>query len=457
MELGPTRLIRFLATFAFGVLCMAASSSLYAGFGGGGGRAVGGVMIDANGVVRTATVAEKQELANLMRVKLDQPQGDMNRAAEMRMVSMKGLQQAIQESRQNGGPLPEAISLLAGLQRIEYVFVDTDNHDIVLAGPAEPWKLLEDGSVVGTKTGGAVLLLDDLIVALRTVETARNGGISVSIEPTAEGRNRLQRLTRTIKLRPGQNPSVFEESMKQAFGPQMIRLSGVPGDSRFARTLVAADYEMKRLAMQLVQSPVDGLPSYLEMAKNGRHSASDNPRWWMACNYDALQRSEDGLTWKLSGQGVKTLTEQDIIDATGTAKGSGKVNKLAAQWADKMTEKFDQLSKKVTIFRDLRNAMDLTVVATLINQEQLAKRAGLDMSLLLDESETIELIKFATPKSVEPQCSFVKGRSGWVITASGGVDINAFEVVENQSVNGQVAETRSSALAAANNRWWWDK
>jgi hypothetical protein len=457
MELGPTRLIRFVATFAFGLLCIAATSPLYAGGFGGGGRAVGGVMIDANGIVRTATVAEKQDLANLMRVKLDQPQGDMGQAADMRMVSIKGLQQAIRESRQNGGPLPEAISLLAGLQRIEYVFVDTDNHDIVLAGPAEPWKLLEDGSVVGTKTGGAVLLLDDLVVALRTVETARNGGISVSIEPTAEGRNRLQRLTRTIKLRPGQNPSVFEESMKQAFGPQMIHLSGVPGDSRFARTLVAADYEMKRLAMQLVQSPVDGLPSYLQMAKNGRHSAADNPRWWMACNYDALQRSADGLTWKLSGQGVKTLTEQDIIDETGAAKGSGKVNKLAAQWADKMTEKFAELSEKVTVFRDLRNAMDLTVVATLINQEQLAQRAGLDMSLLLEDSDTIELMKFATPKAVQPQCSFVKGRSGWVITASGGVDINGFAVVENQRIDGQVAQTRSSALAAATDRWWWDK
>ena len=37
--------------------------------------------------------------------------------------------------------------------------------------------------------------------------------------------------------------------MREAFGPQTIQLTGVPTDSRFARTMVAADYEMKRVAM----------------------------------------------------------------------------------------------------------------------------------------------------------------------------------------------------------------
>ena len=415
-------------------------------------------MIDANGIVRTATVAEKQDLANLMRVAVDAPEGDMKAAAELRMISLKGLQQAILESRQTGGPLPEAISFLAGLQRVEYVFVDTENHDIVIAGKAEPWKLLEDGSVVGTESGGAVLMLDDLIVALRSVETARHGGISCSIEPTAAGRHRLQQFLKRVQLRPGQHPSIFEESMKQAFGPQMIRLNGIPGDSRFARTIVAADYEMKRIAMDLAKSPVDGLPSYIQLAKNSRHSASQNPRWWMACDYDALVRSEDGTAWKLSGQGVKTMTEQDIVAADGSVKGAGKVDKLAADWAATMTDKFNELSKKVTVFRDLRNAMDLTVVATLINQERLDERAGLDLSLLLEPSDTIELLSYTTPKSVEPQCSFVHGRGGWVVTASGGVDINGFEVVEQQKTDAKVGQVRVSALAAAGeNRWWWDR
>ncbi|NND99477.1 MAG: DUF1598 domain-containing protein [Pirellulaceae bacterium] len=457
MKLGIARLNRFAVSISFGVLCLA--STVYGGgFNGGQQRAVGGVMIDASGIVRTATVDEKMDLANLMRGVVDQPHGDLAQAAEMRMISLKGLQKAIVESRQSGAALPESISFLAGLQRVEFVFVDQDNNDIVIAGPAEPWKLLDDGSVVGTVTGGAVVRLEDLVVAMQAVETARKEGISCSIEPTAEGRRRLQQLMRNIKLRPGQNPSVYEESMKQAFGPQMIRLTGVPADSRYARTLVAADYEMKRLAMSLTKSPIDDLPSYLEMSKNGRHSAAQNPRWWMACNYNAMTRSEDKMAWKLSGQGVKTMTEQDVIEKDGTAKSGGRTDKVASTWAEKMTSNYGQLSQEMPVFGDLRNIMDLTVVATLIVQERLAEHAEIDLSVLNQPHDSVELVSYPTPKAVSPQCSFVRGRSGWVVTASGGVDINAFSVVQDQQDDSSVADTRKSALASSEgDRWWWNR
>jgi hypothetical protein len=37
------------------------------------------------------------------------------------------------------------------------------------------------------------------------------------------------------------------------------------------------------------------------------------------------------------------------------------------------------------------------------------------------------------------------------------VDINAFEVVENQKTDAAVADSRTTALAAAGNQWWWNK
>ena len=455
MELSTARIIRLVASTLATLLL--ASTVVAGGFNQGGGRAVGGVMIDASGVIRTATVDEKVDLANQIRGLVDQPQGNMAEAVELRMISLKGLQAAIVQANEAGTPLPESVSLMAGLQRVEYVFVDKEKNDIVIAGPAEPWMLRDDGAIVGKTTGNATLQLDDLIVAMRAVETARHEGISCSIEPTAEGRRRLQQLMRGIKLRPGQNPSVYEESMKQAFGPQMIKLTGIPADSRYARTLVAADYEMKRLAMDLAESPVAGLPSYLEMAKNGRHGAAQNPRWWMACDYDALTRNEDGTAWRLSGQGVKTLTEQDVIADDGTAKGAGRKDKVAEAWAAKMTEKFSDLSKSVSVFGDLRNVMDLSVIATLITQERLAERASLDLSVLNGSAEVVDVGTFAAPKAVSPQCSFVRGRSGWVVTASGGVDINAFEIVQKQTTNESVAKVKNNSLAAATDRWWWDK
>lgn len=452
----PKRLCIAVVALSIGVLSLA--TSLHAGLGFGNRQSVGGVVIDASGIVRTATIQERQELANLVRQDLEPLQGDLQEAAAMRMLSLKGLQQAILESHKSGASVPDEVEFLAGLQRIEYVFVDADQQDIIIAGPAEPWKLQADGFVVGTVTGGATMRLADLVVALQSVEMARQAGITCSIEPTDEGRLRLQQFLRRIKLRPGQSPVVFEASMREAFGPQMIHLNGIPTNTRFARTLVAADFEMKRVAMGLTESPVPGLPSYLQMTRNSQQSRNQNPRWWMACDYDALSRSEDGLAWKLSGQGVKTLTEQDIVAEDGSVQGSGSVDKMAETWANKMTQSFAQLSKEMPVFSDLQNVMDMTVVATLIVQESLAERANLDLTVLAGNHDAVQLASYDVPKAVEPQCSFIRGRNGWVVTASGGVDINGFQVVENQVVDPSVSQIRSTALAAeTRNRWWWNR
>jgi hypothetical protein len=123
-----------------------------------------------------------------------------------------------------------------------------------------------------------------------------------------------------------------------------------------------------------------------------------------------------------------------------------------------MTDSFEELSREIPVFSDLRNIMDMTVIATLIVQERLAEKAELDLAVLSGEAEAIELAAYSVPKSVDPQCSFIQGRSGWVVTASGGVDINAFEIVQGQTTEPSVAESRTVAMAAAtSDRWWWNK
>ncbi|KAA5545982.1 DUF1598 domain-containing protein [Roseiconus nitratireducens] len=442
-------------TAALAMSCLVAIATLTtAGFNGGGNNQVGGVSIDPAGVVRTATVQENQELVNLLRQEVAVPRGDLAAPADLRMVSLAGLQEAIREVRKTGGRLPAEIRYLAGLTAVDYVWADKDHNDLILAGPAEPWTLSETGSVVGKETGAAILRLEDLVVALRNVENARAQGITCSIEPTAEGRQRLNAFLRRVNLRPGQSPVALEAGMKEAFGPQMIRLNGIPANSRYACTLVAADYQMKRLAMALVDSPVKGLPSYLQMSRNTAHTGTQNPRWWMECDYESLTRNEAGTLWKLSGQGVKTMTEQDAIAANGEAVASGNVDKIAQKWADSMTGNFEQLAKAMPVFGDLQNLMDLTVVSTLIVQEQLEDRSGLQLDVLRDQ-DALAPIAFDAPQTIAPECSFIKGRSGWVVTASGGVSVNAFQVVHDQRVDPALDEQLVSSIAGGS--WWWNK
>lgn len=450
-----SRMIRVLAVvLLLGVVAVVPHA--LAGLGGFGNNAVGGVMIDPAGLVRSATLDERAALLQQLRNQVAAPQGDLQTETPLRMISLKKLQAAMSQSLANGGELPAEMRMLAGLQRIEYVFAYPETQDIVLAGPGEPWTVREDATVVGEKSGRPVLLLSDLLVAFRSVALEQPERISCSIEPTPEGRERLARLLSRTRLQPGQNPSSFEPALREAFGPQLVKLTGIPQESHFARVLVSADYQMKRLAMALEQAPVAGLPSYLEMAKNEKHSGNENPRWWMACNYDSLKHDADKLAWRISGPGVKTLTEQDAIGADGQASQTGRQSSTAKKWADLMTAQYDALSQKNAIFGELRNVMDMTLVATLIAQEGLDQVSGCDLRVLRGEGVQVPVPRYEVPKAVSPECSFIRGRTGWIVTASGGVDIDPYSVLEHTEIDPSVSGVREQADGTDSTGWWWN-
>ncbi len=278
-------------------------------------RVVGGVSIDAEGVVQRATQAERDGLLANLRESVQGSKGDASKPSDMRMISLRKLQEAILAQQSNGQPLSEEIQFLAGLQRIEYVFVYPEDKDIVIAGPAEGWKVRsEDGSVVGSVSQRPVIRLEDLLTAFRTVDAARNEPISVSIDPTEEGTLRLNQVLKSVNTNVP--PAVIDAKVREAFGPQQVKFTTVSTASRMAQVLVAADYRMKLLAMNHEEAPVSGLPSYMEMVRNVRMTGTQ-PRWWIACEYDSIRHTEDGLAWKLDGRGVKAMTEEELIGSDG--------------------------------------------------------------------------------------------------------------------------------------------
>ena len=182
--------------FLAAALCLALATD---GQGGGGfirGGAVGGVKIDAEGVLANPTVSDLQDLQAAWQAGLEAIPGEMDDPSELRFVSLKHVEAEIARHRDALQPLPDAVTYLAGLQRVQYVLVYPEQNDIVLAGPAEGWRIDSLGNTVGATSGRPVLLLDDLMVALRTATTSERTGISCSIDPTDEGVQRAQRVPR---------------------------------------------------------------------------------------------------------------------------------------------------------------------------------------------------------------------------------------------------------------------
>ena len=154
---------------------------------------VGGVWVDADGVLRNRQVDETDQVRAAREAMLHPVPADA-RQLGLRKISLRRLEEAIAEHLKTGEPLDDEMKYLAGLQHIQYVFVYPELGDIVLAGPGEGWKINHDGDLVGLTTGRPVMWLDDLLVALRTAEATRQTGISCSIDPTNEGVVRVNAL-----------------------------------------------------------------------------------------------------------------------------------------------------------------------------------------------------------------------------------------------------------------------
>jgi hypothetical protein len=410
---------------------------------------VGGVKIDTDGVVSNPQVGELKQLQAAWQKGLEKVPADLEKWTELRFVSLKQLELEIAAARSAGKPLPDAVRYMAGLQRVRYVLVYPDKQDIVLAGPAEGWKVDSLGSVVGATSNRPVLTLDDLMVALRVAESSNRTGISCSIDPTPEGLQRMQQISHQLSARNG--PQSAARQMEEAVGLQTVTVTGVPATSHFARAIVAADFRMKRLAMNMEPAPIDGMPSFLTMLKRGG-SQSMMPRFWLAPKYEPLRRDNDGLAWEIRGQAVRCLTEQQFLNSSGQKQQSAKPDPSAQKWVDTFTEKFEELAREDSSFGQLRNVMDLAVVGALLAKERLTEKSGFRAPNLMGEQP---LDEYPAPRSVPSQASFVKAGRNWVVSVSGGVQIFPWQVADRTEVSKDLASTRQQHSAAKS--WYWQQ
>jgi hypothetical protein len=448
-----------LLSTAIGVL---SSSDLSAQvIGGGNGNSllnfVGGVSIDSDGVAKNVSDVELSQWVANDKKAIQGPSDVISKDADTRYVSLKLLSQELAKANAEHRTVAEDIQYVGGLTRVEYILLYPEHNDIVLAGPGEAWKLGEHGAVVGAKSGQPMMNVEDLIVAFAQLNTAQPQAISCSIEPTPEGSLKLNELLSQIGSIPaGESPAVYEPAMKEAFGPQQVLIRGVESETHLARVMFAADYQMKRIGMALKDSPVRGLSSYVDMIRHAK-APKQPSRWWFACNYDAVEKSEDALAWRITGSGLKVLTEQEVIQASGERVGTGGEDKIAAKWAETFTSKIDQLSVEEPSIGQLRTVMDLCVAAAVIRTHNLEKLANCDLSSL--GSISIEQpASVHGPKSVEPQCSFVKAGKDWTITASGGVMIDPWSTVSAPQVSPSLSEVRSATSPEARGgmSWSWN-
>lgn len=420
-----------------------------------GNGAVGGVAIDANGVMAQAEVRDLVALRDARRNAMSGLAGDVTKRSELRKISLRRLDALVARHVSQNKPLSSEILYLAGLQRVEYVFAYPDSHDIILAGPAEGWRVDDRGNVVGTNSGAAVLHLVDLIAVLRTKDRMLAGEIiSCSIDPTAAGLKQFARLVRGSPSSP--SPELLRR-MEQTVGRQTITLSGMAPESHFAQVLVAADWQMKRIGMGLVPSPVDGLTSYLELLNDGHRSTTRNslPRWWIAYGKQPVERETDGLGWRISRPGIQVCTAAGRMDHDGRISTQIESGHTAKKWADSMTRRYDQLAIVEPVFGQLRGCMDLALAAAILASSDLSTHVQLELPMLLDDRR-LQLAAHRIPKNVPSHASAFRTGRTWVVSVSGGVELDVPRLIDAAELQVEVREARMHASPKRIESWWWD-
>jgi hypothetical protein len=431
--------------------------------GGNNNNNIGGISIDADGVVRRAESLPQSERLRREQMEAfaaENLSGDMQAYSDLRKVSLVKLEQAYAEVMDAGEDVSEEMLHLAGLQRIDYVFIDTDARDIVVAGPAEGFAPDDQARMVGLTTGRPAIRLDDLIVALRSVLQERQA-IRISIDPDED---RLAALQEYVRRNSSATSTAGAQrryrQMGQILGLENVTIDGIPRDSHFARSLVEADYLMKRISLGAESSGVRGIRSHLSLlAPNG----NSMQRWWFVPFYEGIYASDDGNAYEIVGQRAQLMAQEEWVDAQGARSNAAFTRASTEQYAVLFTEHFEELAEVSPVFAEMQNLFDLAVVAALIDTNGAMRRVGWRADVFLDQQRA-PIASFDVPRQVPSEAMTRPARRGVMLGLIGGVTLSPWDVVQKFESHGgeegaRVAGVRARSFGRPESDeivWWWD-
>jgi hypothetical protein len=429
----------------------------------------GGVFVDTDGVLRRVTIDGSRELTRVRRAALGMS-GNRNvrKPSPLRKVSLTRLEKEVQLLAALGHSPDDAMRNLAGMTRIQYVFVYPETGDIVIAGPAGPWSESLEGRSVAVDGGRPVLKLDDLVVLLRNAYQGE-GRFGCSINPRTESLAATKKYLAESTLKG----AAWVKGLRDAMGKQDITVDGVDPRTRVARVMVEADYRMKLVGMGL-EDGVLGVPSYLSTVKVGADGSlppMNVLRWWFTLNYDAVAASERHDAFQLRGQGVQVKSENELLTDRGERVHTGESDLLTSEFAHNFTGHFKELADKYPIYADLQNVFDLALVAAIVKAEDLPGQVNWHMTYFGSPAEENDSLSYpleyaAAPREVDSivnHRTIEKGNKRHTVAGvSGGVTVSTQPLVQGDAIQvsrdeRMSAEYKQSAPRnLSHNAWWWD-
>ncbi len=400
-----------------------------------------GVYVDSEGalkrVLRSPLIDAEQIERRLTR---DSGNRDLDRSVPLRKISLTRLERNLQRLAAQGKNPTDAMRYLAGLYRIEYVMLDPETNEIIIAGPAGAMTSAVEGQRVNRETMQPVLLLDDLVQCLRNA-WFEGGRLGCSIDPRQENLATAQTFLNSTRLK-GQ---AFRTSLQESLGWQDIRVHGLEPNSHAAQVLVEADYLMKCIGLG-VEPSIAEVPSYWDRIdiEDGTPPAMEVARWWFTMNYDSILSNPAATIFQLQGEGVKVLSENELLAQNGDRIHTGESQGPTKSFAQDFTKHFGTLCQKYPSFGQLRSVFDMALTATIIRHQTNAGKIRWTPQYYCGTPDSNELRyqiePVATPKtvmSVVNHRTFETRENGrhlqhMVVGVGGGVEFDANRLLKSE-------------------------
>ena len=301
-----------------------------------------------------------------------------------RAVSLKILQQQLQEY---GTPneWPQLLETLCGLKRIDGYIMDKSNNDVILFGQ--------------TDLDLPPLHLEDLIVAMRNawmkylvLEDGKHYYESpgCSIDPDPIVFKSLDKVADDLDIR---QDTVFglERWHEVCENPQLVRVMGVPFNSRFAAIMVESDYFMKRLVDG--SAVANDFVSLMDLTEaRMRQDFENDPsniatnvgmnRFWFSPGENTY--AYDSHMVVIGQCPVTLLTEKEHLGEENKFESDEEQDPLAEQFALQLTEKYKNLAEEHRIYYELENLFRFVALAKIMKHEQVTQWA--DLNFLIDNA-----------------------------------------------------------------------
>jgi hypothetical protein len=432
---------------------------------------VPGVQVDPNGMLRSLTRSDKSQSLDALarRAREADLNIDIKAVSELRLVSLTRLEQETARRLRDGRGVPETMQHLAGLSHVRYVFIYPEQHEIVIGGPAEGWRYNESGLAVGRDSGAPTLYLDDLVTVLRTFSPRGTGYFNCLIVPREEGLRAIKQFVEESQAKGSLSAAAvrsWTHQLQQKLGLQDVQINGVPGDSRVAQVIVEADYRMKLIGVGKLDGG-SGIPNYFDLLpKTGdvKSQKMDALRWWLSMKYDAVTHSPDRNVFEIQGSAVLCQSENEMITARGQRVHTGQSEATNRLFAANFTHNYATLAKRDTVFADLQNVFDLSLVAALLVDQRIPERLGWDLGVFAPEADggTYRTARYQPPKTVMSVVNHrVYNGRDIVVQVAGGVDGQVRSVISDGKIfraSQRLAslQQQSQAPALPAGRWWWD-